>query len=52
MRAFGLKTLGAAALLIDLSIIFGDIDTSPSGVLKAMLGSRRTSQELVYGSIS
>lgn len=43
-------TLGT--LLITLGIVFGDIGTSPLYVMKAIVGSEKISQELVYGGVS
>jgi KUP system potassium uptake protein len=42
----------AATLLVALGIIYGDIGTSPLYVLKAIVGTRVISQELVYGGVS
>lgn len=42
----------AATLLVALGIIYGDIGTSPLYVLKAIVGTREISQELVYGGVS
>jgi KUP system potassium uptake protein len=43
-------TIGS--LLITLGIVFGDIGTSPLYVMKAIVGSEKISQELVYGGFS
>ena len=40
------------SLLITLGIVFGDIGTSPLYVMKAIVGSEKISQELVYGGFS
>ena len=42
----------AASLLVALGIIYGDIGTSPLYVLKAIIGQRAITEELVYGGIS
>lgn len=47
-----LSKLSAAGLLISLGIIYGDIGTSPLYVFKAIVGSQRISEILVYGGIS
>jgi len=41
-----------AGLLIALGIIYGDIGTSPLYVLKAILGDKQVSEELVLGGLS
>lgn len=41
-----------ASLLIALGIIYGDIGTSPLYVLKAVVGDKPITEELVYGGIS
>ncbi|TAF34914.1 MAG: potassium transporter Kup [Cytophagales bacterium] len=44
--------VSTSALLITLGIIFGDIGTSPLYVMKAIVGSRPISEELILGSLS
>ncbi len=46
------KKLSAAGLLVTLGIIFGDIGTSPLYVLKAIVGDREITEELVFGGLS
>ena len=41
-----------AGALITLGIIFGDIGTSPLYVLKAVVGEREITEELIYGGLS
>jgi KUP system potassium uptake protein len=41
-----------AGLLIALGIIYGDIGTSPLYVLKAIIGERMVSEELILGGLS
>lgn len=47
-----LKKLSAAGVLVTLGIIFGDIGTSPLYVLKAIVGDRPITEELIFGGIS
>ena len=47
-----LSKLSVAGVFITLGIIFGDIGTSPLYVLKAVLGDRVISKELIFGGIS
>jgi KUP system potassium uptake protein len=42
----------AASLLVALGIIYGDIGTSPLYALKAVIGTRKIDEILVYGGIS
>ncbi len=42
----------AGTLLVALGIIYGDIGTSPLYVLKAIVGDRAISEQLIYGGIS
>ncbi|MBL7809056.1 MAG: KUP/HAK/KT family potassium transporter, partial [Saprospiraceae bacterium] len=42
----------AGTLLVALGIIYGDIGTSPLYVLKAIVGNRTISEQLIYGGIS
>jgi KUP system potassium uptake protein len=42
----------AAGLLITLGIIFGDIGTSPLYVMRAIMGERVITEELIYGGMS
>ncbi|WP_192823695.1 KUP/HAK/KT family potassium transporter [Rufibacter sp. LB8] len=44
--------VSGAGLLIALGIIYGDIGTSPLYVMKAIMGERAISENLVYGGIS
>jgi len=44
--------ISAAALLVTLGIIYGDIGTSPLYVFKAILGEDIISEQLVLGSLS
>lgn len=41
-----------ASLLITFGIIFGDIGTSPLYVMKAIIGSRAITEQIVYGGVS
>lgn len=42
----------AASLLVALGIIYGDIGTSPLYALKAVIGTRDITKQLVYGGVS
>lgn len=42
----------AATLLVALGIIYGDIGTSPLYALRAVIGTREITQQLVYGGVS
>lgn len=42
----------AATLLVALGIIYGDIGTSPLYALKAVIGNREITEQLVYGGVS
>lgn len=42
----------AASLLVALGIIYGDIGTSPLYALKAVIGNRQITEQLVYGGVS
>lgn len=42
----------AASLLVALGIIYGDIGTSPLYALRAVIGTRTITQQLVYGGVS
>ncbi|HEU0226388.1 MAG TPA: KUP/HAK/KT family potassium transporter [Arachidicoccus soli] len=42
----------AASLLVALGIIYGDIGTSPLYVLRAIIGDKPITEELVFGGIS
>jgi KUP system potassium uptake protein len=44
--------LSTAGLLITLGIVFGDIGTSPLYVIKAIIGDRLISRELILGGLS
>jgi len=48
----GLNKITAAGLIITLGIIYGDIGTSPLYVMKAIVGDRIISRELILGGIS
>ncbi len=41
-----------ASLLVALGIIYGDIGTSPLYALKAVIGTREITEQLVYGGVS
>jgi len=47
-----LDRVSGAGLLVALGIIYGDIGTSPLYVMKAIVGSRSISEELVLGGLS
>lgn len=42
----------AASLLVALGIIYGDIGPSPLYALKAVIGTREITKQLVYGGVS
>ncbi len=42
----------AASLLVALGIIYGDIGTSPLYALRAVIGTREITEQLVYGGVS
>lgn len=44
--------LSAAGVIVTLGIIFGDIGTSPLYVLKAVIGEREITPDLVFGGLS
>lgn len=44
--------LTAGGLLVTLGIIYGDIGTSPLYVMKAIVGSRPISRDLILGGVS
>ena len=44
--------VSAGALLVTLGIIFGDIGTSPLYVMKAIVGKKPISADVVIGAIS
>lgn len=46
------KKVSAAGILVTLGIIFGDIGTSPLYVLKAIVGERTITEQLIYGGLS
>ncbi len=48
----GTHRVTAGALLVTLGIVFGDIGTSPLYVLKAIVGDRLISEELILGGLS
>lgn len=47
-----LDKISAAGLLIALGIVFGDIGTSPLYVLKAIAGTEKISEEIIFGALS
>lgn len=47
-----LNKLTAGGLVIALGIIYGDIGTSPLYVLKAIIGDKLITSELIYGGLS
>jgi KUP system potassium uptake protein len=47
-----LNKLTVGGLIITLGIIYGDIGTSPLYVFKSIIGTRKITEELVYGGIS
>ncbi|MFI5219467.1 MAG: KUP/HAK/KT family potassium transporter [Bacteroidia bacterium] len=46
------KKITFASLLVALGIIYGDIGTSPLYVLKAIIGTREISEQLILGGLS
>ncbi len=44
--------LSVGGLLVTLGIIYGDIGTSPLYVMKAIIGTEKISEALVYGGVS
>lgn len=46
------EKITAASLFITFGIIFGDIGTSPLYVMKAIIGKREISEQIVYGGVS
>ena len=44
--------LSVGGLLVTLGIIYGDIGTSPLYVMKAIIGTEKVSEALVYGAVS
>ncbi|MCB0764057.1 MAG: KUP/HAK/KT family potassium transporter [Flavobacteriales bacterium] len=44
--------LSAAGMLVTLGIIYGDIGTSPLYVMKAIMGEREITEQLVLGGVS
>jgi KUP system potassium uptake protein len=46
------RKITAASLLVALGIIYGDIGTSPLYALRAVIGTREITQQLVYGGVS
>lgn len=46
------KKVTVGSLLVALGIIYGDIGTSPLYVLKAIIGTKEITEQLVYGGIS
>jgi len=51
-RSHQIPSVSASALLVALGIIFGDIGTSPLYVLKAIIGVRHITRDLVLGGVS
>lgn len=51
-RSHHVPAVSGAALLVTLGIIFGDIGTSPLYVLKAIIGERVISYDLILGGVS
>jgi KUP system potassium uptake protein len=47
-----LNQISLAGLLVTLGIIYGDIGTSPLYVMKAIVGEKVISSELIIGSVS
>lgn len=47
-----IKRISAAGALVTLGIVFGDIGTSPLYVLKAIIGKKEISEQLVLGGVS
>ena len=47
-----LGKVSAASLLVALGIIYGDIGTSPLYALKAVIGTRAITEQLVFGGVS
>ena len=47
-----LDQITIASLLIALGIIYGDIGTSPLYALRAVIGTREITEQLVYGGVS
>ncbi len=47
-----LNKVTAASLLVAMGIIYGDIGTSPLYVLKAVVGEREITEQLVFGGVS
>jgi KUP system potassium uptake protein len=52
MSSSKIHTLTAAGALVTLGIIFGDIGTSPLYVMKAIVGSKVISEDLILGGVS
>lgn len=48
----GAGKITVASLLVALGIIYGDIGTSPLYVLKAIVGTKAITEDLVFGAIS
>ncbi len=46
------QKLTTAGILVTLGIIFGDIGTSPLYVIKAIIGEREITEELIFGGLS
>ncbi|MEN9599319.1 MAG: hypothetical protein RL596_1638, partial [Bacteroidota bacterium] len=47
-----LNKVSVGSLLVALGIIYGDIGTSPLYALRAVIGERPLTAELVYGGVS
>ncbi|HLF51445.1 KUP/HAK/KT family potassium transporter [Flavobacterium sp.] len=52
MKNSNVQKVSAAALLVALGIIYGDIGTSPLYVMKSIVGDKSITELLVYGGIS
>lgn len=51
-NSFHNSKVTAASLLVALGIIYGDIGTSPLYALRAVIGNRSITEQLVYGGVS
>lgn len=52
MKKSTVNKVTAASLLVALGIIYGDIGTSPLYALRAVIGNRIITEQLVYGGVS
>lgn len=48
----GVSRLSFGMLLVTIGIVYGDIGTSPLYVMSAIVGTKKISQDLVYGGVS